>query len=344
MSKTYRPYNPNQMYLLPPSLKDWLPEGHLVYFVSDLVDQLDLSAIENYYEREERGYSPYHPRMMVKVLLCAECVGVRCSRKIAKRLEEDVAFRILGAGNTPSFRTIAGFRSRHLKELAAFFLQVLTVCEKSGLVSLKCVAFDGTKSKANASKHKAMSYGRMKETRARLEKEIQERFRRNELLDKEEDRKFGFDKRGDELPEDLVIREKRLAKIKEAMAALEAEARAEEEASISQDAERFSEAAATPSQKKRGPRPKAPPGIPKDKAQRNFTDPDSRIMKNSDKAFIQAYNAQAAVDSKSQIIIAADLTNQAPDVIHLPDMVKQIELNLNRKPKKLLADAGYLFQ
>lgn len=341
MSKAYRPYNPNQMYLLPPSLKDWLQEGHLASFVSDLVDQLDLSAIANYYEREERGYPPYHPRMMVKVLLYAECVGVRSSRKIAKRLEEDVAFRVLGVGNTPSFRTIAEFRSRRLKELAGLFLQVLTVCEKSGLVSLKYVALDGTKIKANASKHKAMSYGRMKETRARLKKEVQERFRRTELLDREEDRKFGFDKRVDELPEDLVIREKWLAKIKEAMAALEAEARAEEEASISQDTERFSEAAATPSQKKRGPRPKTRPGIPKDKAQRNFTDPDSRIMKNSDKAFIQAYNTQAAVDSKSQIIVAADLTNQAPDGTHLPDMVKQIELNLNRKPKKLLADAGY---
>ncbi len=166
--------------------------------------------------------------MMVKVLLYAECVGVRSSRRIAKRLEEDVVFRVLGAGNTPSFRTIAEFRSRHLKELAGLFVQVLMVCEKSGLVSLKYVALDGTKIKANASKHKAMNYGRMKETGARLEKEIKERFRRNELLDKEEDLKFGFDKRGDKLPEDLVIREKRLAKIKEAMAALEEEARAEE--------------------------------------------------------------------------------------------------------------------
>jgi transposase len=341
MSKTYRPYNPNQMFLLPPSLKDWLPEGHLAYFVSDLVDQLDLSAIEQVYEREERGYPPYHPRMMVKVLLYAECVGVRSSRKIEKRLVEDVAFRVLGAGNTPSFRTIAEFRSRHLKELAGLFAQVLTVCWKSGLVSLKHVALDGTKIRANASKHKAMSYGRMKETRARLEKEIEERFRSNERLDEEEDRKFGFDKRGDELPEDLVIREKRLAKIKEAMAALEEEARAEEEAAKSVDAGQPAETATTPSRKKRGPKPKDPPGTPKDKAQRNFTDPDSRIMKNSDKAFIQAYNAQAIVDGESQVIIAADLTNKASDVTHLPDMVKQVESNLNRKPRELSADAGY---
>jgi len=341
MSKTYRPYNPDQLFLLPPSLKDWLPEGHLAYFVSDLVDQLDLSAIEQVYEREERGYPPYHPRMMVKVLLYAECVGVRSSRKIENRLVEDVAFRVLAAGNTPSFRTVAEFRSRHLKELSGLFAQILTVCWKSGLVSLKHVALDGTKIKANASKHKAMSYGRMKETRARLEKEILERFRSNERLDEEEDRKFGFDKRGDELPEDLVIREKRLAKIKEAMAALEEEARTEEEAAKPLDAGQPAETATTPSRKKRGPKPKNPPGTPKDKDQRNFTDPDSRIMKNSDKAFIQSYNAQAIVDSKSQIVVAADLTNKATDVTHLPDMVKQIELNLNRKPRELSADAGY---
>ena len=144
MSKTYRPYNPDQLFLLPPSLKDWLPEGHLAYFVSDLVDQLDLSAIEQVYEREERGYPPYHPRMMAKVLLYAECVGVRSSRKIEKRLAEDVAFRVLAAGNTPSFRTVAEFRSRRLKELAGLFAQILTVCWNSGFVSLKHVSLDGT--------------------------------------------------------------------------------------------------------------------------------------------------------------------------------------------------------
>ena len=250
-------------------------------------------------------------------------------------------FESSGLATRHRSETIAEFRSRHLKELAGLFAQVLTVCWKSGLVSLKHVALDGTKIRANASKHKAMSYGRMKETRARLEKEILERFRSNERLDEEEDRKFGFDKRGDELPEDLVIREKRLAKIKEAMAALEEEARAEEEAAKSVDAGQPAETATTPSRKKRGPKPKDPPGTPKDKAQRNFTDPDSRIVKNSDKAFIQAYNAQAIVDGESQVIIAADLTNKASDVTHLPDMVKQVESNLNRKPRELSADAGY---
>ena len=250
-------------------------------------------------------------------------------------------FESSGLATRHRSETIAEFRSRHLKELAGLFAQVLTVCWKSGLVSLKHVALDGTKIRANASKHKAMSYGRMKETRARLEKEIEERFRSNERLDEEEDRKFGFDKRGDELPEDLVIREKRLAKIKEAMAALEEEARAEEEAAKSVDAGQPAETATTPSRKKRGPKRKDPPGTPKNKAQRNFTDPDSRIMKNSDKAFIQAYNAQAIVDGESQVIIAADLTNKASDVTHLPDMVKQVESNLNRKPRELSADAGY---
>lgn len=235
------------MYLLPRSLKDWLPEGHLAYFASDLVDQLDLSAIEKVYEQEERGYPPYRPRMVAQVLLYAECVGARSSRKIAKRLEEDVPFLVLGAGNTPSLRTIAEFRSWHLKRLARLFAQVY---EKSGPVSLKYVALDGTKIKATASRHKPMSYGRMKETRARPEKEVQERFRRNRRLDEEEERKFGFDKRGDELPEDLVIRKKRLAKIKEIMAALEEEARAEKETSGSKDTGQLGEMSATPSQEK----------------------------------------------------------------------------------------------
>jgi len=308
---------------------------------ADSVGFGNIDLADSFFDTFRQDYPPYYPRMMVKVLLYAECVGVRSSRKIEKRLVEDVAFRVLGAGNTPSFRTIAEFRSRHLKELAGLFAQVLAVCWKSGLVSLKDVALDGTKIRANASKHKAMSYGRMKETRARLEKEIEERFRSNERLDEEEDRKFGLDKRGDELPEDLVIREKRLAKIKEAMAALEEEARAEEEAAKSVDAGQPAETATTPSRKKRGPKRKDPPGTPKNKAQRNFTDPDSRIMKNSDKAFIQAYNAQAIVDGESQVIIAADLTNKASDVTHLPDMVKQVESNLDRKPRELSADAGY---
>ncbi len=341
MSKTYRPYNPDQMYLLPPSLKDWLPEGHLAYFISDLVDQLDLSAIEQVYEREERGYPPYNPRMMVKVLLYAECVGVRPSRKISESLEDSVAFRVLAAGNMPSFGTIAEFRRRHLNALAELFAQVLLVCDQSGLVSLEHVSLDGTKIKANASKHKAMSYGRMKTTRAKLEKEIEELLRESVRFDEEDDCRFGPDKRGDELPEDLAIREKRLAKIKEAMVAIEEEAQAKAAKSAAEGADQTEGEGSSQPQKRRGRKPKNPPGVPKDKDQRNFTDPESRIMKNSDKAFIQAYNAQAVVDSQSQIIVAADLTNQASDSPHLKNMIEQVEHNLGRKPSKLSADAGY---
>lgn len=225
MSKTYKPYNPNQLFLLPPSLKDWLPEGHLAYFIDEVFDELDLSAIEEVYEREERGYPPYHPRMMAKGLFYAQCVGVRSSRKIARRIEENVAFRVLAANNFPKFRMICEFRSRHLKALAPLFAQVVRMCDEAGLVSLKHVALDGTKIKANASKHKAMSYGRMKEAEVRLEREIEQYLRENEQIDEREDRKYGSDRRGDELPPELTDREKRLAKIREAKAALEAEAR-----------------------------------------------------------------------------------------------------------------------
>ncbi len=346
MSKTYRPYNPDQLLLLPPSLKDWLPKDHLVYFIDEVFDELDLSAIEQVYEREERGYPPYNPRLMAKILFYAQCVGVRSSRKIARRLVEDVAFRVLGAGNFPKFRAICDFRSRHLKALSALFAQVLIMCDQAGLIGMKHVALDGTKIKANASKHKAMSYGRMKEAELRLQKEIEQYLRENQNIDEREDRKFGPDRRGDELPPELADREKRLARIREAKAALEAEARQREQ---EQDANRDSAANnAGNAEGSKGHRKnrarrlrKHPPGTPKDKAQYNFTDPESRIMLNSDKAYIQAYNAQAAVDSKNQIIVAAELTNQAQDGTHLPQVIKAVKANLNRKPYGLSADAGY---
>jgi len=247
---------------------------------------------------------------------------------------------MLAAGNMPSFRTIADFRRKHLNELGELFSQVFLVCDQSGLVSLKHVSLDGTKIRANASKHKAMSYGRMRTTRARLEKEIEELLQESVRFDEEEDRRFGPDKRGDELPEDFAIREKRLAKIKEAMAALEEEARAEAAKSAAEEADQTEGEGSSQPKRRRGRKPKNPLGVPKDKDQRNFTDPESRIMKNSDKAFIQAYNAQAVVDSQSQIIVAADLTNQAADSPHTTKMIEQVEHNLGRKPSKLSADAG----
>ena len=310
MSKTFRPYEPEQMLLMPASLRDWLPEDHLAYFLSDVVDHLDLGAVMARYEAEERGYPPYHPRMMVKVLLYGYCIGVPSSRKIAKRLEEDVAFRVLSANNTPDFRTISDFRKEHLSVLAGLFVQVLQLCQRAGLVKLGHVALDGTKLKANASKHKAMSYGRMKQEEACLEEEVKGLLKEAEAVDEEEDRRYGKDKRGDELPRGLARRETRLKKIREAKAALEAEAL--EQAKVVED-----------------------------NKQRNFTDPDSRIMLSSDKSFIQAYNCQAAVDSQSQVVVACEATNQASDKPHLKPMVAQVKANAGAKPEKLSADAGY---
>ena len=226
MSKSYRPYDPDQQLLLPAALREWLPDDHLAYFISDVVDQLELSEITARYEWESRGGPPYHPRMMVKVLLYGYCVGVASSRRIAQRLHEDIAFRVLSANNTPDFRTISDFRKDNLDTLSGLFLQVLALCQQAGLVKLGHVALDGTKVRANASKHKAMSYGRMKEKEAQLAAEVEELLRQAQEVDDEEDRRYGQSKRGDELPEELAFREGRLQKIREAMAALEAEAEA----------------------------------------------------------------------------------------------------------------------
>jgi transposase len=322
MSKTFRPYDPDQIFLMPASLQEWLPKGHLAYFVSDVADHLDLSAIMERYAEEERGYPPYHPRMMVKVLLYAYCIGVPSSRKIARRLEEDIAFRVLAANNTPDFRTISDFRKDHLNILASLFLQVLKLCQKAGLVKLGYVALDGTKMKANASKHKAMSYKRMKEEEYRLETEVAELLKRAEAVDAEEDQRYGKGKRGDELPKELAFRESRLKKIREAKKALEEEAKREAEAAASSN--------------------KKHTGVPDDKAQRNFTDPDSHIMPApGGKHFIQAYNAQAAVDSAHQVIVAAEVTNQPSDKCQAEPMMEAVKTNAGQQPRQMSADAGY---
>jgi transposase len=321
MSKVFRPYDPDQPFLMPVSMREWLPSGHLAYFISDVVDHVDLSAIMNRYE-EGKGYPPYHPAMMVKVLLYAYCIGVPSSRKIEKRLEEDIAFRVLAANNTPDFRTISDFRKDHLKALAALFVQVLKICQKAGLVKLGHVALDGTKIKANASKHKAMSYKRMKEEEARLEAEVRDLLGKAEVVDEEEDRTYGKNKRGDELPKELAFRESRLKKIREARAALEAEARIEAEQS-------------------HGKGGKAT-GVPEDNAQRNFTDPESHIMPLSGgKQFEQAYNAQVAVDSANQIIVAAEVTDQPSDKGQATPMMQQVKENTGGLPRVMSADAGY---
>lgn len=322
MSKTFRSYEPDQDFLMPISMREWLPADHLAYFISDVVESLDLSAITKRYAGEERGYPPYHPGMMVKVLLYAYCIGVASSRKIEKRLCEDVAFRILAANNTPDFRTISDFRKDHLRALAGLFLQVLKLCQKAGLVKLGHVALDGTKIKANASRHKAMSYKRMKEEEARLEAEIAELMKKAEAVDEEEDHRYGKDKRGDELPKEMAFRESRLKKIREAKEALE------------EDAKREAEIAAASNKKHTG--------VPADKAQRNFTDPESHIMPApGGKHFVQAYNAQAAVDSTHQVIVAAEVTNKPTDRGQAEPMMEVVKTNTGQLPRQMSADAGY---
>jgi transposase len=325
MSKTFRPYEPDQAFLMPASMREWLPADHLVYFIADIVGELDLSEIMKRYVREERGYPPYHPAMMVRVLLYAYCVGVASSRKIEKRLHEDIAFRILAANNTPDFRTISDFRKDHLKALSGLFVQVLRLCQKAGLVKLGHVALDGTKIKANASKHKAMSYKRMQEEEKRLKEEVAKLLKQAEAEDETEDQRYGKDRRGDEMPVELAFRESRIKKIREAKEALEEEAKRE------------AEIAAEAGQKNR-----KHTGVPEDKAQRNFTDPESRIMPVSGgRFFIQGYNAQAAVDSAHQVIVAAKVTNKPVDRGQAEPMMTLVEQNMGRLPCQFSADAGY---
>ena len=316
MSKTYLPYDPDQQLLLPAALQEWLPPDHLAYFISDVVDQLDLSAITARYEQERRGGPPYHPRMMVKVLLYGYCTGVASSRRIAQRLHEDIAFRVLAANNTPDFRTVSDFRKDHLEALGELFLQVLELCQQAGLVKLGHVALDGTKVRANASKHKAMSYGRMKEKEAQLQAEVDDLLRKAQEVDEEEDRRYGKDRRGDELPEELAFREGRLRRIREAKAALEAEALAEAEQAESEGRNH--------------------PGVPDDKAQRNFTDPDSRIMPGpGGRDFQQSYNCQAVVDSEHQVIVAARATDQPSDKGQAVSMIEETVNNTGALPKEV---------
>jgi len=327
MAKTYRPYCPDQMFLLPPSLRDWLPENHLVYFVSDVVDQLDLSKIESIYEKDDRGQPPYHPRMMTKILVYAYCVGIFSSRKIQKRLVEDVAFRVLAAGNQPDFRTISDFRKLHINVLQGLFEQVLKLALTAGAIKLGRVALDGSKIKANASKHKAMSYKRMKEDERNLRAEVRQLLNQAKATDDEEDARYGKDKSGDELPEELSRRETRLQRIREAKRVLEQRAREEaEQADKSKDIE----PKATEEKK----------ATPEDKAQYNFTDPESRIMKGAD-GFVQAYNAQVVVEEGCQLIVAQAVTQEANDKKQVLPMVEAIEAQAEQTPTQLLADSGY---
>ena len=318
MAKTFRTYLPEQNLLLPASLREWLPDDHLSYFVSDVVDQLDLSAIESVYEEEDRGQPPYHPRMMTKILVYGYCVGVFSSRRIQKRLVEDVAFRVLAAGNQPDFRTISDFRKLHLKALEELFQQMLRLTLETGMMKLGRVALDGSKVKGNASKHKAMSYGRMKETEKRLREEVRKLLNQAEAADQEEDSRYGRDRRGDELPEELQRRETRIARIREAKRALEERAR-EQAKSEGKDPEEAQ---------------------PTKKAQYNFTDPESRMLKGPD-GFLQGYNTQIAVEPVFQLIVGQRVTQAANDKQQMVPLVEAIEEQSGQKPEEVLADNGY---
>jgi transposase len=349
MSQRFRVCDLNQPLLLPPSLQDWLPERHLARFVSDVVDGLDLSAIYAAYNRKDgRGLAAYHPVMMVRLLLYGYCLGVASSRQIERRTHEDVAFRYLAADQHPDHDTIASFRQTHLQNLAGLFLQALRLCEKAGLVKLGHVAIDGTKLQANASKHKAMSYERMNEKEKALKAEVEKLLEEAARTDADEDAKYGKGKRGDELPAELARRESRLKKIAEAKAALEQEARERAVAAKAAAEARLEERRKQEQERgqKIGGRPPQVPdpeqAKPEPKAQRNFTDPDSRIMKDgATKSFLQGFNAQAAVDDTAQVIVGCAITQQANDKQQLAPMIQQVEQNLGRKPEKATADAGY---
>jgi len=332
MPTSFLPHEPKQDFLLPPSLAEWLPENHLVYFVSEIIDRLDLQIFYARYEGDGRRNQPYDPAMLVKVLVYGYATGVFSSRKMARKLFEDIAFRLLGAGNFPSHRTICDFRFRHLPELKELFVQVAVLARELGMVKLGTIALDGTKIKANASKHKAMSYGRMKEQEQKLKQEIEALLERARIIDAEEDARLGMEQADEQLPMELRRREQRLAKIEAAKARLEAR---------QADADR--ERGRHPDDQQRGGagRPfKHPFGVPDDKAQDNFTDPQSRIMKMGG-SFEQCYNAQAAVDGHSQLILACGLTNNAADNDELLPMIEAVKSNLGELPKRVLADSGY---
>jgi transposase len=338
MSKHFRPWKIDEAQLLPPCVEDYVPKDHLSRLIVALVrESLDLSAIGGSY-KSELGQPPFDPRLMTALLLHGYASGLYSSRRIARACVERADFMMIVAGDAPDFRTISEFRRRHLSALAALFVQVLRLAEKAGLVKLGHVALDGTKIKANASKHKAMSYARMKTREAELAAEVDRWLKAAEAADAEEDRLYG-DRRGDEMPAWVADKQKRLEKIRQARAELEAEARAaaEEEQRRRDQAEAQRVAQG---RKKNGRTPAPPKAEPDGKAQRNFTDPESRILKTRD-GYIQGYNAQAAVDAEAQIIVAHGLTPSTSDQDQLVALIDGIEDNLGRKPREASADAGY---
>jgi len=339
MSKTFRAWKIDEPLLLPATVGDFVAEDHLARFVLNLVrDDIDLTEITGTYG-SERGQPPFAPTMMTALLLYTYCCGIYSSRRIAKACRDRVDFMSIVGLDAPDFRTVSDFRKRHLKALGKLFGQILQLCEKAGLVKLGHVALDGTKIKANASKHKAMSYERMEKRAAELEAEVAKWLSAAEAADAAEDKLHGGDKAGEEMPDWIADKKRRAERIREAKAELEAEAKAAAEAKLKAAAKAQERREAEG--RRKGGRKAAPPSTEPDaKAQKNFTDPESRIMKSKD-GFVQAYNAQAAVDAEVQIIVAHDVTQSAVDSGQLVPMTDAIETNLNRKPEQLSADAGY---
>jgi len=385
--KQFRDWNPDQPFLLPPSLHEWLPEDHPVYMMLDILEELDVSAIEEKYrQKDPRGTRPHAPKMMVGPLLYGYSVGIRSSRKLEEATYEDIPFRVLTAGNHPDHSRIAEFRRKHLDELEDLFLQVFQICQRMGLVELGNVALDGTKVQASVSKHKAMSYERTDQEEERLKEEIEEMLEEAEAVDTEEDERFGRENRGDELPEELERRRDRLEKIQEAKADLEKEAKQGRAEEVQAKADRAKERAKSHESKRERKRslalakkwdkeaeqlreeasgqvgaeagdPETPEGMPKHrpkcetdgtpkpKAQRNFTDPDSRIMEKGGE-FLQGYNCQLLVDEANQIIVAQGVTNNAADNGNFGPMVEKGTQNAEgfpeeASPEAVLADSGY---
>ena len=349
MAKSFLPYSVDQQILLPQDMREWLPENHLAHFILDVVDALDLDAILAVYRAKDgRGRAAYHPKMMVSLLIYAYCMGKPSSRKIERATYEDVAYRVIAGDQHPDHDTISDFRRQHLKALSGLFVQVLMLCQQAGLVKLGHLTVDGTKVKANASKHKAMSYKRMCETEERLEKEVEALLQEAQQVDDDEDAKYGKGRRADEIPGDLARRESRLKKIKEAKAALEKMAKEKAAAKAKEQRAKLAERKRKEQEtgKKMGGCPPQVPNpdeaVPEPKSQRNFTDPESRIMKDgASKSFEQAYNAQAAVDAEAQVIVASSVTQETNDKKQLIPMLEKTKKQTGRMPEKVSADSGY---
>jgi transposase len=342
MAHRYKPYEPDQPHLLPACPQDWMRPDHLAYCVRDVVDQLDLSALDAGYSDDGRGAAAFPPRMMVSLILYAWSNDIYSSRRIARLCVDDLGGRYLAAGYQPDHRTINDFKLRHGAALKQLFVQSLRLCQEAGMVSLGHVSLDGSKLAANASKHKAMSYGRMVEEEARLQAEVGQMMERAAQADAAEDAQFGKDNPGVLFDEEIARRQSRLEKLREAKAALEAEVRAAAEAKQAEREAKEREREAAGKGKLGGKRPADPDTVcPKDKAQRNFTDPDSRIMKGGDGSWVQGYNGQAAVDKDHQVIVGCDLTNMAADAPHLAPMMEQVVENTGAVPDKASADPGY---